>query len=178
MSRPIYCHGPIIILSEPYILSQFHICMTFKPFRALCLAGVSSCCFDLYAPMTCKLMENERNRLEKRVDLRPKCFNWPYLRQRPIKRKIHFKVSSFRMWSWKPQRTSCSDTKHVWSYATDLLWSVRCEPSKCGCGSVEQLWSLFSHDSKACFFLVSSLIMNHDVSTSLQRKQLGRLFDR
>ena len=68
--------------------------------------------------------------------------------------------------------------KNVWLYATLSLCSVRCEASKCGRGSVEQLWSLLSHDSKACFFLVTLLIMNHDNSTSLQRKQLVRLFDR
>ena len=142
-----------------------------KPFRALCLEGASSCCFDFYSPMTYKLMENERNRLEKRVDLRPKCFNWPYL-----------SLTKARVSSSGCDRENSSTqavlTPKMLGRTQHLLCSVQCEPSKCGCGSVEQLWSLFSRDSKACFFLFSSLIMNHDVSTGLQKKQLGRLFDR
>ena len=37
--------------------------MTFEPFRALCLEGASCCCLDLYAAMTFKLFQNEKNRV-------------------------------------------------------------------------------------------------------------------
>ena len=75
-----------------------------------------------------------------------------------LQKKFQRNLSSYapaRIWSWKLQRTSCSHTKNVRPYAC----SVRCETKSGCCGSVEQLWSSFSHESKACSFLDSLCII-------------------
>ena len=80
--------------------------MTFRLFRAPYLEGASSCCFDLYAcrtflkPIeTAKKLSGEKSSVSTDHILEKK-----YATQ--------FTVTSFRIWSWKPQRTSrCSYPK-------------------------------------------------------------------
>ena len=105
---PIYCHNSIYGI-------------IFKPFRALCLEGASFCCFALYAPINYKLFNNEKIVWGSK---RLKCFNWQYLRQRPINDKHVLRGTFFQDMSVKTplQHTSCSNTKNGRPFARHVVF--------------------------------------------------------
>ena len=141
---PIYCHNSIYGI-------------TFKHFRALCLEGASFCCFALYAPMNYKLFNNEKIVWGSK---RPKCFNWQYLRQRPINDKHVLRGTFFQDMIVKTplQHTSCSNTKNGRPFARHVVFRAVWDKMRLLWVSRAALNS-FSHESKACSFLVWSRII-------------------
>ena len=128
--------------------------MTLRLFRALCLEGASSCYFDLYACRTfVKTIENEKNHLGKVQSVSTDHILEKKYATQGI--NILFKVTSFRIWSWKPQRTSRCSYAKTWCQTQDALCSDRYKTIRGCCGSVEQLGSSFSMNRK-----LSSLIID------------------